>query len=105
MQIGDKLTKETYTVGALWCNENNAHIEKQGNDYVIVANPLPTPPTKEELIAQLDKQYTEDKSLLREYYTEADMLGDEELKAELSAELTNVNVAYDEALAVIESEE
>jgi hypothetical protein len=30
---------------AVWCNRNNAHIEKQGNIYIIAANPAP-PETK-----------------------------------------------------------
>lgn len=40
--IGDKLTKENYTQGALWCNENNARIELIDGEYVIVATPEPT---------------------------------------------------------------
>ena len=46
--IGDKLTKENYTQGAIWCNENNAMIEVIDGEYVIVAIPEPLPPTKEE---------------------------------------------------------
>ncbi len=48
--IGDKLTKENYTQGAIWCNYNNAMIVKQGDEYVIVAIPEPT---VEELQAQV----------------------------------------------------
>lgn len=40
--IGDKLTKENYTQGAIWCNENNAMIELIDGEYVIVAIPKPT---------------------------------------------------------------
>ena len=40
--IGDKLTKENYTQGAIWCNENNAMIEVVDGEYVIVAVPEPT---------------------------------------------------------------
>lgn len=39
---GDVLIKENYTQGAIWCNENNATIEKQGGQYVIVAIPEPS---------------------------------------------------------------
>ena len=45
-KIGDKLTKENYTQGAIWCNKNNATINK---DWVIVAIPEPT---QEELAEQ-----------------------------------------------------
>lgn len=41
-KIGDILTKENYTDGAIWCNKDGAIIEKQGDDYVIVAIPAPT---------------------------------------------------------------
>ena len=37
--IGDKLTKENYTQGAIWCNENKATIELVDGEYVIVAIP------------------------------------------------------------------
>ena len=40
--IGDKLSKENYTQGAIWCNENNAMIEVIDGEYVIVAIPEPT---------------------------------------------------------------
>lgn len=54
MEIGQILTKENYTKGAIWCNANNAHIEKQDGQYVIVAN-LPIPePTIEEQVAKLE---------------------------------------------------
>lgn len=37
--IGDKLTKENYTQGAIWCRKNNATINES---WVIVAIPEPT---------------------------------------------------------------
>ena len=40
--IGDKLSKENYTQGAIWCNENNAMIEVIDGEYVIIAIPEPT---------------------------------------------------------------
>ena len=48
MKLGDKLTKENYTQGAIWCNNNNAKIEVIDGEYVIIAIPEPLPPTKEE---------------------------------------------------------
>lgn len=47
--IGDKLTEENYTEGAIWCNENGATIELIDGEYVIVAIPEPLPPTYEEV--------------------------------------------------------
>lgn len=38
-KIGDKLTKENYTRGAIWCRKNNATINES---WVIVAIPEPT---------------------------------------------------------------
>lgn len=38
-KIGDKLTRENYTQGAIWCRKNNATINE---DLVIVAIPEPT---------------------------------------------------------------
>lgn len=35
-EIGQVLTKDDYTQGAIWCNANNTHIEKQDGQYVIV---------------------------------------------------------------------
>ncbi|MDD6153606.1 MAG: hypothetical protein PUC11_06655 [Elusimicrobia bacterium] len=37
-EIGQKLTKENYTAAAVWCNANNAHIEKQNGAYIIMGN-------------------------------------------------------------------
>lgn len=56
MEIGQILTKENYTQGAIWCNANNAHIEKQGEQYVIVANPPIPEPTLEEQVAKLEAE-------------------------------------------------
>lgn len=41
-KIGDILTKENYTDGAIWCNKNGARVVKQGEQYVIAAIPAPT---------------------------------------------------------------
>ena len=55
-EIGQVLTKENYTQGAIWCNANNAHIEKQGEQYVIVANSPAPEPTIEEQVAKLESE-------------------------------------------------
>ena len=47
--------KETYPPeAAVWCNANNAHIEKQDGQYIIVANPPIPEPTLEERVAKLE---------------------------------------------------
>lgn len=41
--IGDILTEQNYTQGAIWCNENNAFVEDLGNrQYKIVELPKPS---------------------------------------------------------------
>ena len=55
-EIGQILTKENYTQGAIWCNSNNAHIEAKDGKYIIVANaPIPEP-TIEEQVAKLEAE-------------------------------------------------
>ena len=55
-KIGQVLTKDNYTQGAIWCNANNAHIDKQDGQYIIVANaPIPEP-TIEEQVAKLEAE-------------------------------------------------
>ena len=49
--IGDKLSEENYTQGAIWCNENNATIQKIDEEYVIVAIPKPAYLTTEQVKA------------------------------------------------------
>ena len=41
---------------AIWCNANNAHIEKQDGQYIIVANPPIPEPTLEERVAKLEAE-------------------------------------------------
>ena len=41
---------------AVWCNANNAHIEKQDGQYIIVANPPIPEPTLEEQVAKLEAE-------------------------------------------------
>ena len=55
-EIGQILTKENYTQGAIWCNANNAHIEKQGEQYVIVANAPAPELTLEEQVTKLEAE-------------------------------------------------
>ncbi|OUO56643.1 hypothetical protein [Candidatus Avelusimicrobium gallicola] len=55
-EIGQIVDKENYTQAAIWCNKNGAHIEKQGEDYVIMANPEPAVPTAEEQVRTKEAQ-------------------------------------------------
>ena len=54
--IGQVLTKENYTQGAIWCNANNAHIDKQDGQYVIVANATIPEPPLEEQVAKMEAE-------------------------------------------------
>ena len=56
-EIGQVLTKDNYIKGAIWCNTNNAHIEKQGEQYVIVANAPAPESTIEERVSSLEQIY------------------------------------------------
>jgi hypothetical protein len=56
MEIGQIVTKENYTKAAIWCNQNNAHIEKVDGKYIIVVNPAPTEQTLEERVAKLEAE-------------------------------------------------
>lgn len=50
---------------------------------------------QEQEISEVDAQYQEDKEQLLEYYTEALMLEDTALQADIKAELTTLNNQYD----------
>ena len=53
---GQKVTKELYTQAASWCNENNCHIEKQNNYYIISENPSLPEPTIQQRVNYLEGQ-------------------------------------------------
>lgn len=51
-EIGQIIDKEIYTQAAIWCNQNNSHIEKQDGQYVIAENaPVPIPTVVEQVAA------------------------------------------------------
>ena len=62
MKIGDTVTKDKYTQYAIWCNKNNAHIEKQDGKYIVVENevievePIEPAPTLEERMEVLEAE-------------------------------------------------
>jgi hypothetical protein len=65
---------------------------------------IPPVPTKEEKLAALDAQYDADKADIMQYYTEAMFVGDEELQAELKAEMAEIDAQYVEDRKAIEDE-
>lgn len=67
--------------------------------------PTPYVPTKEEKLAALDAQYDADKAELIKYYSEALIVEDAELQAELKAELEELDADYVEQRKAIEEEE
>lgn len=54
--IGQVLTKDNYTQGAIWCNSNNAHIEAKNGQNIIMANVPILEPTLEEQVAKLEAE-------------------------------------------------
>jgi hypothetical protein len=68
-------------------------------------DPEPPEPTKEEKLAQLDSQYDAEKAELIKYYSEALIVEDTDLQAELKAELEELDADYVEQRKAIEEEE
>lgn len=85
--IGDKLTKENYTQGAIWCNENNAMIEVIDGEYVIVAVSEPLPLTKEEISILREQAYIQEVDKIT---CHINRLKDEEQTAEVIAEIAQL---------------
>ena len=79
--IGDKLTEENYTQGAIWCNENNCTIN---SNWVIEAIPEPFPPTKEEQQKAREEAY---KAKVDPITCHINRLKDEEQTPEVIAEI------------------
>lgn len=69
MNIGTKLTKENYTAGAVWCNENHARINPE--TYVIETIPELTVEEKENAVRSVRNRYLyeTDKYMLSDYPT------------------------------------
>jgi len=108
MNIGDIVNKAQYTAYAIWCNKNNAHIEKQNGQYVVVGNIIPEP-TVDEQIAELMAQYEADKQTLMSYFLTAIIENDADTQTELRTEIAELDAAYDsdiaELLSDVEDEE
>ncbi len=67
MNIGTKLTKENYTAGAIWCNENHARINPE--TYVIETIPEMTIEEKTNRVRLMRDRYLmdTDKYMLSDY--------------------------------------
>lgn len=64
--------------------------------------PVPYVPTKEEQIAALTAEYTQEKTNLCEAYTTATMHGDTETAQSVAADMADLDAWYDEEYQAIE---
>lgn len=64
--------------------------------------PPPPPPTKEERLASLTAEYTQEKTNLCEAYTTAQMQGDTETAASVAADMADLDEWFDEGYQKIE---
>lgn len=62
-------------------------------------------PTKDELLTQLENEYNADKAELMKYYTEAMLVDDTEVMAELKNEMTELEAEYEAKRKEIEGAE
>ncbi len=67
--------------------------------------PVPYVPTREELIANLTAEYTQEKANLCEAYTTAQMQGDTETAQSVAQDMADLDAWYDEEYAKIERSE
>ena len=64
--------------------------------------PVPYVPTREELIANLTAEYTQEKANLCEAYTTATMQGDTENAASVAADMADLDAWFDDEYKAIE---
>ena len=69
-----------------------------------VSAPPPAAPSKDQRIAKLDARYAADKTAIMEYYLEAIATGNNDLAAELTAELKTLNTNYDAEMEALINE-
>ena len=92
-KIGDKLTKENYTAGAIWGNKNNAEVKSIGGEYVLVAMPEPTAEElKQARIKELQQYLSEtDWYAIRESETGIDIPAEvKKARADARAEISSL---------------
>lgn len=88
--IGQVFTGKYPAGAAIWCNANNAHIEKSGNKiikYKIVENPEPLPPTHEEIRLARAMAYQSEVDPITSHISR---LRDEEQTEEIIAEIAEL---------------
>lgn len=78
---------------------DNKGLGKNGTGYIRGKDGKPTDapahvPTKDELLTQLENEYTVDKDELMKYYTEAMLVDDSEVMAELKDEMVELEEDY-----------
>lgn len=98
-KIGDKLTKENYTQGAIWGNNNNAEVKLISGEYVLVAKAEPLPPTREEQQKARANAYASEVDPLMSEYTRKKTFnlfeeGEEALLAEIEVKVQEIKARY-----------
>ena len=96
-KIGDKLTKENYTAGAIWCNKNNCTIN---SNWVIEAVVVPEK-TREDVEAIRRQLYITEVDPLTAHINR---LRDEELTPEIASEIAKLVEERKQVVARIKEE-
>lgn len=55
--LKEDFNQEEYTQVVNWCNDNDYHVEEDGQYYKTEKNPDPLPPTLEERVISLESKY------------------------------------------------
>lgn len=55
--LKENFNEHEYKLVSDWCNENNYHIEDDGQYYKVVKNSDPVPPSLEEKVLMLESKY------------------------------------------------
>jgi hypothetical protein len=87
----------------VWDKKPDGYYTEQ--EWAALHPPAPYVPTKEEKLVALDAQYDSNKDQLAKYYLDAVLSGNEDLQAEIKAELATLNEDYEAARKEIEGEE
>lgn len=94
--------QEEYSEVASWCNESFLyHIEEIDDEYCVVKNPEPLPPTKEEVAEKRRSLYIEQKDPIT---CQIQALRDEPQTDEIIAEIEALKIERAEVVAKIKEE-
>lgn len=94
--------QEEYSAVADWCNETQTHhIEEIGDEYCVVKNPEPLPPTKEEVSETRKQLYIEQVDPIT---AQISRLRDEEQTEEVVAKIEALKAERSELVAKIKEE-